>query len=240
MTAVHHGGMLSSLLPSLNELDTQNDDPIPTQRKSIIDKEETEVLSSPIHRSIIGGMRRWMATDRRRKKQIVDKPKRAPEATNDTTAQRTAAPSTESNALESIVARSLHPSISRNETREYQAYCSQFEQLKFNISFRTTDADLHVYESTTAKFFKDMSERPMHNDQIPLDPAYAAFLSYLSPETLSAPMGSARVVSAPASTQQRYHHAPHAPINFQDISNIHQHETKVRAYSAWLQLAQVK
>lgn len=59
--------------------------------------------------------------------------------------------------MESVVQRSLHPTITRNETREYQLYCSQFAQVQFRQTERAGEADMHVYESMAALAQGDLS-----------------------------------------------------------------------------------
>ena len=86
--------------------------------------------------------------------------------------------------LEFVVQRTLAPSISRAEAREYQAYCSQFDQVPFRLSYRATDTDMQVYESISSLGYDiiDMiGQAPPRVDSAPManiDSAYAAFTQH--------------------------------------------------------------
>lgn len=120
-------------------------------------------------RSFIGGVRRWISINQPEEGQqrdwLADVDRRAAKpprplskiaesraALRDTTASprpntATSTASAEPNSTAAVYARVCSPTISRQESREYQSYTTQFLDSTFDRSHRVSDADVSVYET---------------------------------------------------------------------------------------------
>lgn len=201
MTAVHLASAeLGDPLPTLNE----EQEPLPPPL-AMPSHTTTPMIPSPsgsLHRSIIGGMRRWMGSAQGAHAKLAGQtPGKSDSAecagSHATTHGIDKASADTSNALESVVQRTLSPSISRAEAREYQAYCSQFDQVPFRLSHRATDADMQVYESASSLGYgiiEMIGQAQLRVDGKPMagvDSLYAAFSQHFQQPLAFVPSTSA-------------------------------------------------
>ena len=204
--------------------------------------EEPPTTPTP-RRTLLGGVRRWIAPQQDRKNPASRPASKYEAHTSDAGAQSAAAPQAEPSSLELAVAKTLRPVISKQEQREYQAYTMQFLQLQFQRSQRTTDADMQIYGGAIALPTAAMQcEAP---GVVPpnTDPALATYMQVANMELVAGvrpvPQPSTqRIVSAPAIT---------TPSRLAACASVATPETlgaptdtKVRSYAAWLHMAHVK
>lgn len=166
MTAVHlDRADVDDPMPMLNESEAPSLEHVPKHMRT--------PTTSSLHRSILGGMRQWIKPSVVTPFDPRDKSQDTP-STHDAASTHAPARASEPVAphpLEAVVHRTMHPSLSRQEAREYLAYCTQFDALPFRLTDHTTDTDLHIYEQATSMhlhgFIHTRTEAP--------DAVYAAF-----------------------------------------------------------------
>lgn len=200
MTAVHLASAeLGDPIPTLNEEPEALPPALTLPRQA-----NSSLIPSPsgsLHRSFFGGMRRWMgsANSLRTKSARDTEGKPTPEerAAGHVALHSTEKPAHEPTTLEAVVQRTLTPVISRAEAREYQAYCSQFDQVPFRCSYRATDADMQVYENASS-LCNGVSEMIGHaqtrvegSSAATVDHVYAAFTQHFQQPLSFVPSTSA-------------------------------------------------
>lgn len=190
MTAVHLALTApDGALPMLNDQDAPRKMRPRTRRRRTTASFATMSPSSSFHMSLIGGVRRWISStpDKARRQPGSSLASSVAEASADPAPNTAAAPvDSAPHSLEAIVQRSLAPAIAKNETREYQVYCSQFAHVQFRHGGRAAEADVRVYEGAVALGHGALDR--LGNAQLRTDStaggapdaAYASFVGFLA------------------------------------------------------------
>lgn len=193
----------------------QHDSSLYTPEYSSLNPTASMPLVSPtsgtFRHSFIRGMRRWI---------------RQPQSTSPLTLENSAAsvPAPQSsgptleerpNATQAVVFRLMEPSVSREETHEYQAYLSQFHHSAARRTYRVSDGDMGVYDKATgtALGIGAAMASPLRTG---IDPALAAHVGMLDAD------GNITRTRSSASV---------------DISAS---DARINTYAAWLSLASLR
>ncbi|WFD00348.1 phosphatidylinositol-3,5-bisphosphate 5-phosphatase [Malassezia yamatoensis] len=260
MTAVHQGPALlpDEAFPALNHA-SPTPDPLRNEyaappimvepstamqrivssssRKSSSRQTNSSSRSKRLPSTLLGGVKRWMhprqsSLPRNWSDNQYDTTERA-----DQKPVRKQVPTTDTNLLEAAVAKSLSPTISKQEQREYAAYTTQFQQLQFQRMPRTIDLDMQIYDQCAS-----FSETTMHTPLRPasVDPALSAYIQIprneLGANSSKVPIPRTRMASAPV-LPVNSHATPSQPVNMHDLNTL---DPKARAYAAWLHITPVR
>lgn len=128
------------------------------------------------------------------------------------------------------MARLYRPSVTKQETKEYQAYCSQFRTAALDKTYRVLETDLQVYDNAIS-LASPGAAAPDDRKRLAIDPALVAHIrnAALDADGVASLQSSNRLIPA-----QR---APQRPASRMADSN--NADARAKAYSAWLCLANV-